>query len=978
MKTIELVVVMDMVQGEDVTVSYTTEDGSAVAGVDYTRKSGVLTFKAGETTGKLTFNVGDPRNVEIPAPGRSFRVLLTKLVGNAMLGPTTVATVTIRTEQGDIIVGDDGPIILRGLITNSYHNELGRGGYFHQNSGTSEGQSVAILGALLAHELLADGTDAEKLVSADYLKTAYTLLDAIGDGSDNGAMLRQPVPTNPDTLCMLHWLFAARGDVPYQAINYKWSSVKAGNKLTIPAAQHGADVFQVWKIFPKNSYLLYNSPYSPTFDNDNPTIDTSVNIPANGWTRDSKGDVSVTIPQGANPSVAEWFVIYAYQNAGVLKQGGAYEAYPCWTPIDKGYAACAPDTFRWFDYALTKAAELDKRAGKAAEHIQLRDACRRTSLKGQDLTDLREIFKPMPQFDPIPVSGEPSGVFCYSNHPAATLPSAAQIAAGAGSEWSGFNFWTRVGGSGGTVKAGEYVWTPTNMLEPAPTGKDKFVGALRCTVPAGEGQVQIGRGINDTWREPTAYQEADQYMFLAISTTKKPVGEDAIYVYVSSTKFYDAETRWYANISQYADLIASSNPKEPCYILIPRTDFIRKDGDQSALQLGQRFENFGISLEMAGPYTVQVLALRMISGKTTQAVLDDLPRAVKGSVMPFFPGSMPFATNADVTKQQFVGWNGSPFHGYQQPDFWGHLEDEAELIHPNLNPYTDLPVSNLTTGVLEYPINEVTYPGVKKPKAALLMEQQLYFLQRAQEQYVKDGGTPGWYSHTFVLNTPARMSLGNPTPHTWVYVNDDPNTKWTGYLTRIVESLGRLVYEARNKASYQTVRGMAIDQVMLTLTALDTIWPNLDGKDYYDDTLKQTYKVYGMPTDFPDPRISGPLTQYEEPHTVALVLRACAWLKASAQLVEAQQVIVDRVAKRCYDYLVLRWHTAADEFQYTWANFNKAKNNKGEYYGFWIFEILTTAVYMLQHPDGIAAGIDPAVLRDWVVKHSRWIKANTK
>lgn len=978
MKTAILEVVMTDPQGEVITVNYATENATATAGVDYVAKSGVLTFAPGETSKTITISINDPRKVEIPEPGKTFRVHLTTVRGNAILGTPTLCTVTIKTKEGEIVTGDDGPIILRGLITNSYHNELGRGGYFHQYSGTSEGQSVGILGSLLAHELLTGGTDEEKTASAHYLKIGQDMLDAIGNGSPTGAMLRQPVPSNPDTLCMLHWLFAARGPVNYQAINYSFTSPKAGSKLIIPAAQHGADVFQVWKIFPKNSYLLYNSPFSPTYDNDNPTIDTSVVIPPNGWTRDAQNNVSITVPAGADPSVAEWHVIYAYQNAGILPQGRAYEAYPCWTPIPDGYAACAPDTFRWFDYALTKAAVLDKRAGKATEHIQLRDACRRTALKGQDLTDLREIFKPMPQFDAIPSSGEPSGVFCYSNHEAAELPTPTQIAEGAGAEWSGYNFWSRVGGSGGGVTAGEYVWTPTNMLEAAPSGKNKFVGALKCTVPAGYGQVQIGRGVNDTWRAKTDYQEPDQFMFVALSISKKPLIGEAIYVYVSSTKFYDGETRWYADITDYADLIPSANPTEPVYLLIPRSDFKRKDGDNSVLQPGQRFENFGVSIEMTGPYTLQLLALRIIGGATAQAVMDDLPRAVKGSVMPFFPGAMPFATNADVVKQQFVGWNGSPFHGYQQPDFWSHLEAEANVIHPLLNPAEDLPVPNRTTGVLEYPILAKTAGGVNKTRAAMLMEQQLYFLQRAQEQYVADGGVEGYYAHTFVLNTPARISLGDPVPHTWVYVNDDPNTKWTGYLTRVVEALGRLVYETRDNTAYDTARAMAQSQVLKTLKAIDTIWPNLNGKDYYDDTTKTTYKVYGMPTDFPDPKLSGPLTQYEEPHTVALVLRGCAWLKASGKVTGDDLALTDALAKRCYDYLVLRWHTAVDEFRYTWANFNKAKDDKGEYYGFWIFEIICTLVYMLQTPGSVAAGIDTAVMRDWVTKHSLWIKANTK
>ena len=56
-----------------VTVKYSTENGSAVSGTDYTTKSGTLTFPAGETAQNITVPIIDRSG---SAPTRSFSVTL--------------------------------------------------------------------------------------------------------------------------------------------------------------------------------------------------------------------------------------------------------------------------------------------------------------------------------------------------------------------------------------------------------------------------------------------------------------------------------------------------------------------------------------------------------------------------------------------------------------------------------------------------------------------------------------------------------------------------------------------------------------------------------------------------------------------------------------------------------------------------------------------------------------------------------------
>lgn len=979
-----------------VSVDYTTVAGTAVPPGDFTPTSGTLTFAAGQTSKQVqvTIRDDDPGLLE-----SAFTVDLSNPV-NCTIGVVNGNCVIPGLEDEDetppvVIVG--GPLIKRGLITNAFHDALGRGGYFHQFSGTSEGQSIGIEGSLLAYKTLTNGTAEEKAAADWYRNVGFTLLDAMGDGSSNSPMLRQPIPEDVNTITLLHWLFTSRGDVPIQAINYDFKATRQGNKLIIPASvpagalgqahKGAADAFRVWMVYPATSYLLYYSPYSPAFDEQNPTGDTSIRLddglagplatPSPHWKRVGN-TIEVTLPSSAPADVTEWYVVYAYQNAGILPQGSAMEAYPNWTSLPDGYSACAPDTFRWFDYALNLAIENDNRPGKASNWTKLRDASRRTVVRGQNLSDLREVLKPLPQFDVIPLSGEPSGMFCYSNHPGAQPPSADKIAAGANSQWIGYNFWSRVGGSGGAVAPGAYVWNPDHMFYPAGWKGDIFNGAIQCTVPAptsqadGVFQVQLGRGVNDEWRAKTSYQDGDQYLFVALTCSKKPdqAKNEKFYVFVSATKYFDLETRWYADIGQYEQFQAgNSSDGGPRYFLIPREDFKTLSG--SVLPVGTRFENFGVSIEMGGAYTARIVAMRIVGGASTTWVQSNIAKAVKGAPMPFFPGAIPFATNADIPKQQFVGWNGSPFHGYQLPDLWYFLSGDAQAVHPNLT-VNDLPVPAASGGAITYPISDKTSAGTTKPKHALLMEQQLLFLKHAQDKYAADGGTPGPFAHTFVLNTAARMTIGNPNPSTWVYINDDPNTRWCGYQCRVIDALSRLVYLTRSDAGFLAARDMAKAMVIKWLTAYNGFWPNLNGKSHTDAATGKTTMIYGAPTDYPDPRVSGPVTTYEEPHSPALVLRGCIWLKSSGLLSGSELALVNAVGKRCFDYIELRWNgDERSDMRYTWHN--TAADNTAEYFGFWVFEIIATLSYMLLNPAGAPDGVDLARARYFITAHQIWL-----
>ena len=84
---------LSKVASTDVTVNYSTTDGTAVAGSDYTSTSGTLTIAAGTSSGTITVPLIKDDTAEGP---ENFTITLSEVSG-ALLGNTT-STVTINNE----------------------------------------------------------------------------------------------------------------------------------------------------------------------------------------------------------------------------------------------------------------------------------------------------------------------------------------------------------------------------------------------------------------------------------------------------------------------------------------------------------------------------------------------------------------------------------------------------------------------------------------------------------------------------------------------------------------------------------------------------------------------------------------------------------------------------------------------------------------------------------------------------------------
>ncbi|MDX0622901.1 hypothetical protein GOD54_23665 [Sinorhizobium medicae] len=813
-----------------------------------------------------------------------------------------------------------GPMIYNGLIVNAYHPEVGRGGYFHTNSGTSEGQGVMILACFRAYEVLRN-SPATLAVGEYYRDLAVTMLNAMGEFDNNGPMLRQAIPDNPDTITLLHWLFAAKGPVNLQTVVLDYAVTVAGGQVVVPASALGEGISTVFKLYPANKELLYSSPYSPV-------IGGGEVIPT-GQTQNPDGSLTLTTSAAAGA----YKLVYSYFSTQSLPLGSAYEAYPVWTAIPEGYAACAPDTFRWFDMALNKAIELGlpRDAGK---WLKLRDALRRTVVKGQNLSDLREVIRPMPKVGVFATDG----MFCYSGNPYAKAP---PVGSGLDPSWVGYNFFSRNSITGNIQ--GEVPLASTNPAD----------GAMSTT--------QIGRGFEDSWRIATPYQEADQFLLVEMGiaqnqniTTLYLNNKPNFRPFISTTREYNPATRYLAdpNTAAAGGQWDWTDVGTMRTLLFPRTAF--KNAAGQVFPAGGQILNFGVDLTAPATigYTINLRDLRLVSGPSPEWVINNLTEVRKGSQLPYFPGAIPFATNADLIGQEFVGYNGNPFHGYQLPDLWLDLAAEAEIVHPVLTS-ASLPTANPNTQEIRYEINLQNANGSAKPKHLALMEQQLIFLRDAADVFFRDHGIRGPFAHTFVLNTPARFNIGGPAPHTWVYTNDDPNTRWAGYQVRVIESLAVIVDRTSGDDSAGDSHALAKLLCINWLTWLNGVWPNLNGSPYR-----------GMPTDFP--QTGAPQTNYEEVHSTAIILRACLHLKRGTSDADA---LCNAIMQRCWDYMESFWNTTG-EMKYTWST----RPADRWWYGFWHAEIIWTLTTLLNEGAAFASpGIPLATARERLLLTSQWL-----
>lgn len=947
----------------DVTVDYHTVDGDAIAGQDYEATSGTLTFPAGTLTQQISVPIiAYMMNEGVP----QFTIELTNVPNNIAKGNDAVCDIV-----GPVVTITEGPLIGNYLTANAYANVNGRGDYIHYNGGSSEGQSIMINGLLYCYEVMQGGTGPELTVANYYKKIALGLLDALGPSENNeyqGPMIRQPIPTDPETLFIPHWLFTAKGPCPVQTIEYTYTAPvqvdSGGAFLEIESSAYASTTYLVYEVYPSTSKLQFNGTWTPAYDDlgNNTAITIDPSNTDQNWTMESNGNIKIYFPTDTIAAtgqkvtdVPNWNIVYAYEPGTMIPEGTANEAYPCWEFIADGYVACAPDTLRWFDFAYQKAILHDDRGAEYTQKwTNSLNALRWSTVKGKMMRSDQTVFYPLVGQPALPgPSIAPYGVYCFSSNPNAGIPDSST---GFPDTWSGYRYWSR-------DTNGVYDINVTDNTNTT----DVY-------------QYQLGRGQSFDWRTETTYQYQTWYAYNQISVSRRPDPDkgESIKLMVSvsmanvvSDMFYFDMTSYFTDENSSIDnvvtimatvnqLVTSANPANPTYTLPPGSTIARTE----------------VEFNMIGNFEGKIHEVAFLGGPTSDWVEQNIDQALKGDPIPFLPAAVPFTYNGYVNYGTLITWRGQLMYGYQMPDTWHYYKDAVELIYGTdpINVNT-LPLCNPITGEIEYTINPYNQNGTQKPNHALLMEQHVRYLFVAQQRFQIDGGARGPFAHCFLINNSDRFSLGleNPTPNTWVYTSDDPNTRWSGYETRVIESLGRLVYENYQDDTFQDVVNYAKLILQYWFEMIYQVWPDLRGFPAYNADGTKTepsYLVYSPPTFWVAPSISPlPLYNYEDLHPAALIARAAMYMKMAG--VTEFFYIYDQMLLNVWNLFEKFYNKdIVNDMFYTWCP--DPQNN--DWFGFYHGEILTTLGLLYENSSLLPTGIDPALIKQRICESALWFQ----
>lgn len=207
----------------------------------------------------------------------------------------------------------------KGLTTNSFHNETGRGGYFHTSSGTSEGQGTTLRGSLMAYKATND---------TKWRDRAMVLADAMLNVLYQG----RPIPSTPDVTWVPHWLFAAKSDIKAQEYFTDLKVSFTNGKATI----NMPDIFKVFSVRASDATLVWDSPFSEIVGKgyDISTID----YPDDNTAVVTLSDLSVS---------GSLLVVYGTNTGPIIHEGENYDAYPVWRKLQAGETVCAIDSLAW-------------------------------------------------------------------------------------------------------------------------------------------------------------------------------------------------------------------------------------------------------------------------------------------------------------------------------------------------------------------------------------------------------------------------------------------------------------------------------------------------------------------------------------------------------------------------------------------------------------------------------------------------------
>jgi hypothetical protein len=689
--------------------------------------------------------------------------------------------------------------------------------------------------------------------------TADVLLNRALEMADAmiGPILRQ-TPTSDADITIAHNIgFAAKGDLPSERIAFDVALPVVNNAITIPGGLRGRYVTRVFSIHPVNAIRVSDDPNGAAMIGT-----TRADLRISSWS--TRGDNTVLSPlPGGVLNGQTWMVNYAYRDGSFTPISKAHAPVPLARALSVGSVVCDPGSFQALLEMLEELITGDPRPGAATFWTQWRESAYLTIEKINRQNDGRQVIAQRPGEPVVP----PDGFFCGADHPSAKVP----VGAGLKQSWRGHAFWRR----------------DTN-------------GDVFAVVPAApnRARVRYGRLFYDKVRLATAYQDADHFLHVAMSCSIKPSEPDQVLVFLSSSDLDDETARWYVNVAPYTAFVAGTGPGSVVNLLVPVGDFRKLSVDSNGnpvwgatMPAGQRVRAFGVEVRSAASYEIRIRSMRLVGGSSASWVTSNLTAALRGAPVPYSPGAMQNRVSFNATTARIDRPSGRLFVGDQCQAAWQRarvtsLDSAVAAFYGTQSVMVSSRLSVLNgSNALAYTMSHLTSAAVTKARIALLNEQGLRFLQRAQDEHVARGGPRGPMANSLVLNFPETTEAGVPTPFSWTYSDPErPDADLVRHQSSAVLSAAYTAWLAASN-NYATVREVGAVISVDWLTWLNTAWDGLGSP----------------PRRVPDPAVSGPISDADDPCVASEALAAATLIKATFPT--THDAVCNSVITKAWGYL---------------------------------------------------------------------------
>lgn len=264
----------------------------------------------------------------------------------------------------------------QGVTVNAFQTVEGRGSYFSNSTGVSEGQALVIEGILAARRSITSVTarqtalDLALLYSNAFIQYFY----------------QEPIPTNPNSkIWFPHWLvnskqtFISKGKLSPKDINSGFFDVQVSfvngvGTISSGNPNFGEKLSDVYKIYSVGGKLLWQNVYAPVVSGAQYEVNYWVTNPqllgnkfryypntsgTGGATPTATTEPAGKIVLNSN-FTGTAIVVYSGFVGGVININEAYEAYPMWIKLIDGsngaktYKGHAMDVSDWADKAFTE------------------------------------------------------------------------------------------------------------------------------------------------------------------------------------------------------------------------------------------------------------------------------------------------------------------------------------------------------------------------------------------------------------------------------------------------------------------------------------------------------------------------------------------------------------------------------------------------------------------------------------------------